>query len=273
MIPYNDVMGALRTMLGDANPKLKQRLSTVVNPKSTAGTPNEFRRRNTVADFEATGFSGSAALCYDRHDLADVLGEDGHYITTRKTPQLVYDALGLINRKYQLTLKPDDIINSMISWDKDSGVGTAVLEAKPESLGLIGKVKIEFRPGPDPIFELNLKSDLGQALYPSGQSAKGQAQYISYPCDTSAHNGELASWKTGDAITTDKLEIVRAITKIDWVMNDGDYSLNGAEIVYAGDVRPGIDMPKPNHLRLVAIKLGTQCSNFAGELMLYHNPN
>lgn len=273
MIPFNNVKGALSIMLGNANPKLVQRLTEVTDPKPTAGTPNEFRRRNTAAQFEAAGFSGSAELCYNRIDLAAFLGRDGHHIITRQQPKLVYDALPLINRKYRMTLQPDDVVNSLISWDPDSGVGTFILEAKKESLGLIGKVAMEFRPGPDPISELPLNGNLGLALYPSGQNAKGQAQFISYPCDTAAYNGDLSSWRTGDALDITKLEIIRAITGLDWVMTNGDYSLNGAEITYAGDVRPGIDIPKPNFVRLVTIKLGAQCSNFAGELTLYHNPN
>lgn len=273
MKPFNDILGNLRVMLGTANPKLVQRLQKVTAPKPTAGTPNEFRRRNTVANFEAQGFSGSAPLCYDRIDLASFMGRDGHFVTTRQKPKFLYDALPLINRKYRMTLMPDDVVNAVIDWNVDSGVGTVVLEAKADSLGIIGKVNLEFRPGPDVISELSLNGNLGLALYPSGQTAKGQAQFISYPCDTSAYNGELASWTTGAALSIEKLEILRAITKLDWVMNDGDYSLNGAEITYAGTIRPGIDIPKPNFTRIVTIKLGGQCTNFAGELTLYHNPN
>lgn len=273
MIPFNNIFGALSKMLGTANPKLNQRLSKVTDPKPTAGTPNEFRRRNTSASFEAEGFSGSAILCYNRIDLAAFLGRDGHAITTRQKPKFIYDALPLINRKYRLTLLQDDVVNNLITWDPDSGEGTVILEAKPESLGIIGRVALKFKPGPDPISELPLNGNLGKALYPSGRTDKGQAQFISYQCDTSAYNGELSSWTTGAAIDIEKLEIIRAITGLDWVMANGAYSLNGAEITYAGDIRPGIDIPKPNFVRLVTIKLGEQCSNFAGELTLYHNPN
>lgn len=273
MQPFSDILGSLRTMLGNANPKLVQRLTAVTDPKPTAGTPLEFRRRNTSGVFEAQGFSGTAVLCYNRISLEEFMGRDGHYIVTRQRPAVVYDALPLINRKYRLGLLPDDVVNSIISWDPDTGVGTVILEGKPESLGVIDRIALQFRPGPDPIADLPLNGNLGKALYPSGQSTKGQAQFISYPCDTAAMNGELASWTTGAAITTDKLEVLRSITKLDWVMAPGDYSLAGAEITYAGTIRPGIDIPKPNFVRIVTIKLGTQCSNFAGELTLYHNPN
>lgn len=273
MIPFNDFYGTLRTMLGAASPKLVNRLSSVVNPKPTAGTPNEFRRRNTIATFEATGFSGSADLCYNRIVLQDFLGRDGHTITTRHHPATVHDAIPLVNRKYRLDLKTEDVVNGPVVWDELTKRGSFVLTALDVSLGVAGSVTFTLIPGADPISELALNGNLAKALYPSGQDVKGQAQYISYQCDTSAYNGELSSWRKGDAITTERLEVIRSITDKDWAMVDGDYSMNGAEITYAGVVRPGIDMPKPNHTRIVTVKLGSQCANFAGELTLYHNPN
>lgn len=273
MKPFNDAVSVLRVHLGEANAKLVNKLSSVTGPKPTAGTPDEFRRRNSSAFFQAVGFSGSAKLCYDRIVIQDFLGRDGHTIRTRAKPTKVHDAIDLINRKYQLELKTVDVVNGDIVWDADSKKGTFILEASPESIVIAGRVAVVLNPGPDTISDLKLNGDLGKALYPSGDDTKGQAQFISYPKDTSAYNGELSAWRTGEAIDATKLEIIRAITDLDWVMADGDYSLNGAELTYAGVVRPGIDIPKSGFARIVTIKLGSQCTNFAGELTFYHNPN
>lgn len=273
MKPFNDAMQVLRVHLGEANAKLVNRLSKVSGPKPTLGTPDEFRRRNTSAYFQATGFSGSAKLCYDRIVLQDFLGRDGHSVITREKPAKIHDAIPLINRKYLLELKPEDVNDGDITWDPDSKKGVFILEANPDSVVIAGRVAFELVPGPDLISELQLNGDLGFALYPSGNSTKGQAQFLSFPRDTSAHNGELSAWRTGEPIDATKLEIIRSITDLDWVMADGDYSLNGAELTYAGVVRPGIDIPKAGFQRIVTIKLGDQCTNFAGELTFYHNPN
>lgn len=273
MKPFNDPMQVLRVHLGEANAKLQNRLSKVSGPKPTAGTPDEFRRRNSSAFFQATGFSGSAKLCYDRIVLQDFLGRDCHTVITREKPAKIREAVPLINRKYLLELNPEDVSDGDITWDPETKRGVFILEADPDSIVISGRVAFELHPGPDLISELELDGNLGDALYPSGTSAKGQAQFLSYPKDTSAHNGELSAWRTGEPITTEKLEIIRSITDLDWVMADGDYSLNGAELTYAGVVRPGIDIPKPGFMRIITIKLGNQCTNFAGELTFYHNPN
>lgn len=273
MIPFNDVFGALRTMLGAADPKLVNRLSVVSNPRPTLGTPHEFRRRNTYAIFEATGFSGGAELCYNRIQLSEFLGAGGHTITTRQQPMMTHDALALVNRKYRLFLRAEDVTNEPITWDPQTGRGAFTLRAVVSSLGIAGSVDFTLIPGADPIAELELVGDLSMALYPSGQNIKGQAQYISYPCDTADYNGSLSAWRTGEAITADKVEVIRMVTNLDWVMQAGDYSLAGAELTYAGVIRPGIDIPKPNYTRIVTVKLGSECANFAGELTFYHNPN
>lgn len=273
MIPFSDFFGALRTMLGAADPKLVNRLAVVSNPRPTLGTPHEFRRRNTYAVFEATGFSGGAELCYNRIQLDEFLGAGGHTITTRMQPAMTHDALPLVNRKYRLFLKPEDVVNEPVEWDAQTGRGSFTLRAVISSLGISGTVGFTLIPGADPISELTLVGNLSMALYPSGQNTKGQAQFISYPCDTTDYNGVLSAWRTGEAITADKLEVVRQVTNLDWVMQAGDYSLAGAELTYAGEIRPGIDIPKPNHTRIATIMLGSGCTNFAGELTLYHNPN
>ena len=273
MKPFSDFIGQLRIALGAANPKLVNRLSTVTNPTPTAGTSDAFRRRNTKGTFEAAGFSGRAQLCYNRINLPDFLGTNQLFVTSRLKPATTVEALPLINRKYRLELKAEDIIEDPISWDVDSGIGSFILAANASSIGLMGQVQMRILPGPDTICDVALNSDLGLALYPSGNNTKGQAQLISYPCDTSAYNADLSSWITGQTITTPMLEIVRAITNLDWAMAEGDYSFSGASITYAGPVRPGIDIPKTNFTRIVTIRLGDACSNFAGELTLYHNPN
>lgn len=273
MIPFNDFFGNLRTMLGAADPKLVNRLAAVSNPRPTLGTPHEFRRRNTYAIFEATGFSGGAELCYNRIILQEFMGAGAHTITTRHKPNTTHEALELVNRKYRLFLKPEDVVNEPVDWNLQTGRGTFVLRAMVSSLGLAGNVTISLIPGADPIADLELVGDISMALYPSGQNVKGQAQYISYPCDTSDWNGELSSWRTGEALNAAKLETIRMITDLDWVMAPGDYSLDGAAITYAGEIRLGIDIPKANHTRIVTIMLGASCANFAGELTLYHNPN
>lgn len=275
MIPFDNPFAELSKAVGKLNPALVNKLETVEDVKPSAGTAHELNKRNSYARFACVGFRGTVDASYNRIDLSKFMGDaqkQDMSIRSRSKPATSHQALKLINRKWQLGLEPEDIKLLPVSYDLE-GIGLVTVEAEPGCLSCFGSFKFHVIPGPDNISDLPLQRDLGYGLYPSGQIAKGQAQFLSYPADTTPHNAYLSSLFANKPIDEELVTVVSELTGIQWSLNPGDYSLAGAVITYVGECRAGWDVVKPNFTRVAVIKLGSACSNFAGELGFYHNPN
>lgn len=276
MQPFKNPFAELSDAVGKVNANLVGKLATVEDVKSSAGTVHELRKRNSYGRFTAVGYRGWVETAYNRINLTEVFGDAQKQdisIKSRLAPTTTHQALQLVNRKWNLELQAASVKSLPVVYDGD-GVGTVTVEAADGALDVTGKFTFKIIPGPDNIAELPLSTALGDGIYPSGQTAKGQAQFLSYPVDTTPWNGFLAGIWTAQAITDELVEKVSEMTGVVWTAGAaGDYSLQGASVTYAGPVRAGWDLPKPNFSRVVVIRLGAACSNFAGELTFYHNPN
>ena len=276
MQPFKNPFSELSAAVGRVNANLVNKLATVEDVKSSVGTIHELRKRNSYGRFTAVGYRGWMETAYNRIDLTEVFGaaqKQDVSVKSRLAPTTTHQALQLINRKWNLELQPASIKPLAVVYDGD-GVGTVTVEAVDGALDVTGSFTFKIIPGPDNIAELPLSTSLGDGLYPSGQYVKGQAQFLSYPVDTTNWNGYLAGVWTGQAIDEALVQTVSEMTGVTWTASAaGQYSLQGAVVTYAGPVRAGWDLPKPNFARVVVIQLGAACSNFAGELSFYHNPN
>lgn len=275
MYPHDNPFSVLSQAVGALNPRLVNKLEAVEKVRPTVGTVHELNKRNSFGIFSCVDFRGTVEVSYDRIDLTKLMASEQKQdirVYSRLKPANSHQALQLVNRKWHLGIKSDSIELLPVTYDGE-GVGNVTIKAKEGALDVIGEFKFIVYPGADNISELNLTFNLGDALYPSGQSAKGQASLLSYPADTTTHNAYLSSIWTGQPIDAEMITAINELTEKTWTTAPGAFSLSGAAVVYAGDVRPGWDVPKENHTRIVVIKLGSACTNFAGELVFYHNPN
>lgn len=275
MKPFDNAFAELSTALGTLDPSLVNTLERVEDVKSTDGTIHALNKKNSYGRFSAVGFRGTVDASYNRIDLSAMFGtaqKQDLSVRTRTKPANTHQALKLVNRKWQLGLTTTQVENLPVVYDGND-VGVCTVKAVTGDLAVFGQFNFTVQPGPDNISDLNLNYTLGAALYPSGQTAKGQAQLISYPVDTTTHNAAIAALFAGKPIDADLVTLVSELTGVQWSANAGDYSLSGASITYVGLVRPGWDLTKPNFSRVAVIRLGDACSNFAGDLVFYHNPN
>lgn len=275
MIPFDNAFAQLSIAVGKLDPVLVNKLESVEDVKSSAGTVHELNKRNSYGRFAAVGFRGTVDASYNRIDLTKFLGDPAKQdirVTSRAKPATSHQAIGLLNRKWQLGLSVDSVKLLPVVYDGD-GVGLVTIEAVDGDLAAFGSFKFYVYPGPDNVSDINLQTQLGDALYPSGQTAKGQAHLLSYPADTTEQNGYLSSLFANKPIDEELRTAVSALTGIEWSLNPGDYSLSGATITYVGEVRPGWELPKENFTQVAVIRLGAACANFAGDLVFYHNPN
>lgn len=275
MIPFDNAFAQLSIAVGKINAALVNKLEAVEDVKPSAGTVHELNKRNSYGRFSAVGFRGTVDASYDRIDLTKFLGDAAKQdirVTSRSKPATSHQALGLLNRKWQLGMSVDSVKLLPVVYDGE-GVGTVTIEAVEGDLAAFGSFKFYVYPGPDNVSDLNLQFALGDAFYPSGQTAKGQAHLLSYPVDTTEHNGYLSALFANKPIDEELRATVSALTGVEWSLNAGDYSLSGATITYVGEVRAGWELPKENFTRVAVIRLGAACANFAGDLVFYHNPN
>lgn len=275
MKPHDNPFSILSEAVGQISPRLVNKLEAVENVRPTAGTIHELNKRNSFGIFSCVGFRGTVEVSYDRIDLTKLLGhaqKQDIRIYSRLKPANSHQALQLVNRKWHLGIKPESIEQLPVSYDEE-GVGVVTVKAAAGALDVIGEFKFIVYPGADNISELALNFSLGEGLYPSGQSAKGQAPLLSYPADTTPHNAYLSSVWQGQPIDAEMIDVINELTGQTWTTAAGNYSLSGAAVTYAGPVRPGWDLVKENFSRIVTIRLGAACANFAGELVFYHNPN
>lgn len=275
MKPFDNAFAELSAALGTLDSTLVNTLERVEDVKSTEGTIHALNKKNSYGRFSAVGFRGTVDASYNRINLSEFLGVDKKqdmFVRTRSKPSNTHQALKLVNRKWQLGLATTQVENLPVVYDGND-VGVCTVRAAAGDLAVFGEFKFTVQPGPDNISDLGLTYALGYALYPSGQTAKGQAQLLSYPVDTTAHNAELSALFANKPIDDALVTLVSDLTGVQWSLNAGDYSLSGATITYVGALRPGWDLTKPNFTRVAVIRLGAACANFAGDLVFYHNPN
>lgn len=273
--PFNNAWAQYVAAFGAKSPKLVGKLEKIERILPSTGTVHELRGCNSYGLCSAVDFKGRVEMAFNRVNLAQFHGttaKQDNTIRTRKRPASTHAAMPIINRKLGWGIALECIEDLPVVWGGDS-IGTVTIRAKPGDNTVFGETVIKLTPGPDSIADLRLGGDIGYGLYPSGQIGKGQAHFLSYPLDTSGKNAYLASMWAGQPIDSELIAAISELTGVVWSLTPGDYSLSGASVTYAGPVRPAYDLPKPNYGRIATVKLGDACTNFAGELVLYHNSN
>ena len=277
MKPFVNPLAQLSAALGAANSLLVGKFANIESIKpAEAGSVFERRNCNSHGLVSATGYRGLVDTGYNRIDMSVLMGAVGKQdiaIRTRQKPTSTHGALALMNRKWKFEINKDSVLDLPIAYAGD-GVGTVTVQFKDGVPEAYGTFQFKLAPGPDNVATLNLNYYLGYGLYPNGRNDIGQAQFLSYPIDCSAENAYLGSLWKGQPIDTLLVDKVSALTGITWISNaPGAYSLQDAKVTYVGPVRPGIDVPKDPFTQIATIELGSSCTNFAGELTFYFNPN
>lgn len=276
MKPFNDPMPQLSAALGVANTLLVGKFANIEAIKpSEVGSLAYSRGYNSHGLVSATGFRGLVDAGYNRIDMTNLMGVVGKQdivIRTRQKPTSTHGALALMNRKWKFEFKPESVLDLPIAWSGD-GVGTVTVQFKDGMVEAWGSFQFKLAPGPDSVASLPMNNYLAYGLYPNGRNDIGQAQFLSYPVDCSAENAYLSSVWKGQPVDQLMVDRISSLTGIQWITTIGDYSLLDAKVTYAGPIRVGIDIPKENFTQIVTVELGAACTNFAGELTFYFNPN
>ncbi len=238
------------------------------NPRDSAGTFGVYLNKNTLATVYGTAAVGSSVVAYNRLSLGSLF--DG-YMTIYSPDSLdnVHSFIPLINAQYGWELTEDEILNAPVTLT--NGVGEFILNAL-NSFTFTGSILVKVKKGPRKL-PSGLTVAIGNAVYPSKQTAKGQAEIYAYSFDTTENNAALSALITGQQITQSVCDLLVAITGNAWSLATGDYSLSGATITYSGLVDPKVHPTKTGYTRVVAITLGADCALFAGTLYFHCNSN
>lgn len=276
MEPFVNPLAQLSAALGVANSLLVGKFASIESIKpAEAGGIFAGRGNNSHGFVSATGFRGLVDTGYNRVDMSALMGAVGKQdivIRTRQKPTSTHGALDIMNRKWKFELQKDSLLDLPIAYD-GNGVGTVTVQFKDGMPEAWGTFQFKLAPGPDTVAHLPLNTYLGYGLYPNGRNDIGQAQFLSYPVDCSAENAYLGSLWKGQPIDRLLVDKVSSLTGIQWITAPGQYSLMDAKVTYVGPVRPGVDVPKDPFTQIATIELGSPCTNFAGELTFYFNPN
>ncbi len=276
MQPFVSPQTQLAAALGNANPALIGKFNSINNVQlSTQGTLHYSRGFNSFGLVSANGFRGQVEGGYNRINITKLMGAPGKkdtVIRSRSKPTSTHAAMDLMLRKWKFEFNKDSILDLPVVYD-GQGVGTVTVTFKDGAIEAYGTFQFKIAPGPDSIADLQINTNLGDGLYPSGRTDKGQAQFLSYPADASGESAYFGSIFTGYPIDQLLIDKVSAITGIGWIMSPGQYSLAGAKVTYVGPVRPGLDLVKDPYSQICTILLSDSCENFAGELVFYYNPN
>lgn len=219
-------------------------------------------------------YTGQQRIFYDRLDLAKVFEHTplNTYAKLRAfRPTTIHDLVPAINDTYGLNITTADINDGELNLTAGSGQVTVV--ANPRSLGWIGQVTFTVVPGDAKLELWMTDTDLEGISYPSGQSAKGQAEVYSYRYDATNYWSMLhtISVPEGGLLPSQAVaDILTELTGDTWKFEAGDYSLVGSLITY-NDVNTTDRPSNPNFTHVMEITLGEACTNFAGTLRFHYN--
>lgn len=240
--------------------------------------PQPSTSKNTAVTLRAAAnspYSGQVQVYYDRLSFATVFSSTpvNTYAKLRAFhPARIHDLIPALNDYYGLELTTDDIEDGELTLT--DGIGSAVIKAKAGSLTWTDAFTVSIAPGDLYLDKAMTVTDLNGVQYPSGQSAKGQAEVYSYRYDASAYADFFAAISVvtpgGEAVTQAVVDAINEITGDVWILQAGANSLSDAKIVYNGT--NSLDKPSnSNYDYIIEIQLSDACTNFAGTLRFHYN--
>lgn len=238
--------------------------------------PNTTKNSSVLVRSNTPNYTSSTRINYDRLDFGTVFSASPLNTLAKLRayrPSTVHDLIEPLNDYYGLQLTKDDILDGNLNLV--DGVGTAIIKAAPGSLGWIGQFTVSITPGDAKLSKWITDTDLEGVAYPSGQTVKGQAEVYSYRYDASDYWPMLSELvidnPDGIDVPPTVIDMMIELTNHSWQnTEDGDYSLVGAKLKYAG---PN-DLNRPTNDRyanVIEIKLGEGCANLSGMLRFHYD--
>lgn len=186
-----------------------------------------------------TGLRGRHRVRYNKLDV-DILTQAVNRELPRTVGTNTLSYLGIINSRYGLNLKPEEVINLPVM---DSG-NTCRLTIRPESLIFCGTVDLQIRTPLPGISEAILQRQLDPVFNTWNIGAEIPGFLLTRGHDYSAVAGILTTLSSGtlDSQTTSTLATaLKSVDTVPWgVVPDTLYSLSNADVIYNGAVA---DMP------------------------------
>lgn len=247
-----------------------QNVNDVVPKPTTTKNSSVLVRSNTPA------YTGTVRINYDRLDFATVFNSTPLNTIAKLRayrPSTIHDLIPSLNDYYGLQLTTADIVDGLLNLV--DGAGTAVIRAAAASLGWTGQFTVTITPGDAKLASWVLDTDLAGVEYPSGQSAKGQAEVYSYRYDASVYWPMLEAITIvnpeGEDVPQVVIDMMVELSGHGWQKEAaGDYSLLGAKVRYNG---PN-DLNRPTNDRyanVIEIQLTDSCANLAGTLRFHYD--
>lgn len=251
-------------------------------PKVVAGTWREgTTERNTAIRLlgsETNVYEGRVVVTYDRLNLAS-LGEIPGFQIRADGAVSVYDLLDSIKFYNALILTENDVEDTAIV-DNGDGTFSAVISAKPTSVGWYGSVSVPVLAGGVAIDDQIAVADLPGLNYPTVSDQDTYAQVYLYGYDFTTSFDDLIDLEPGTLPSLSADALVTALQAIDvssgkdlWNNSDvsTEWSLNGAEIVHNGLNDSGNMPTNPAYKYVLAINLRAGVTIPTGTLYLHYN--
>lgn len=252
------------------------------NPQVVSGTwREEAAEENTavrVSGEAAAQLQGRQIILYDRLDLGSLIHLAGFQLFATGATT-VHDILDNLNQYTGTKLSVDDVEDTPLTTDGEGKV-QAVISAKPNSLGWIGSVQLEVKPGGIGIDQAIAVPDLPGLNYPTALDTDTYGAVYTYGYDftqifdtmIAIENGVLPSG-TADALVTYLKAVDVSSGAALWNNDSGQttWSLNGATVTHSGLNDP-VNMPtNPAYKYVVALTLRNDVTTPAGTLYLHFN--
>lgn len=256
---------------------------TFTAPKVVAGTWRAANtQRNTavrIMGVPSGKYGGRQVITYDRLDLAS-LAKIPNFQVRATGAKTVHDLIPNLRYYNGLRFTTDDLENTPLVTDSD-GKLQAVLSAKANSLGWIGSIQLEVKPGGQKIMEAISVSNLNGLNYPTASDADVYGQLYTYGYDFTTYMTTLINLQAGKALTADDLTaLVNMLKTVDvssgktlWNTDSSSttWSLAGATITYSGLNNDPTLPTNPAYKYVVALKLRDAVTTPKGTLYLHFN--
>src|SRR5574343_319662 len=239
-------------------------ITTLKNPISAEDTIFELLGANSTIIVGSSVAYGLTRVGYNRMAIESVFPKGLDCLLPAEV-DTVYKALPYLSYRTAIPLNEADYLDGPIAYVGNTG--TFTLTPADTNLIFTGSVVVKVTKGKKYLHLLsNPVTSLGNLVYPSSDTTKGQAALLSYSSDPTVKAVELSALVAGTTPDQNLVDIVSAITGQTWTLVAGAYSLLGATIDYGGPVS-GSYPTKTGFNNLVVITLSaSNCTNYAGQI-------
>lgn len=224
-------------------------------------------------------YQGTKVLTYDRLKLNDLIDANiPGFKVSAYTADTVYTLFPMIQYWTGIQFTTDDL-NDAPLVDNGDNTMTAVLSAKPGSVGWIGNLSIVVTKGSAPIDELIQVTALPGLNYPTTLDTDTFAQLYMYGYDFTSYFTQVQAMSPGVIDSTQADQLVTAFKAIDvsagkalWVNTPGatTWNLSGATVLSNGLNSASLPT-NPAYKYVMELKLADTVLTPAGVMYLHYN--